>query len=70
MGVQKNIGILKAKVEALTTNLQTLILEEKQTRDMILGVLQIIKHMPGHKEALEEIKKLYPQKDEDKGDKA
>ena len=33
MGVQKNIGILKAKVEALTTNLQTLILEEKQTRD-------------------------------------
>ena len=37
MGVQKNIGILKAKVEALTTNLQTLILEEKQTRDMILG---------------------------------
>jgi len=43
MGVQKNIGILKAKVEALTTNLQTLILEEKQTRDMVLGVLQIIK---------------------------
>ena len=70
MGVQKNIGILKAKVEALTTNLQTLILEEKQTRDMVLGVLQIIKHMPGHEEALEEIKKLYPEIDEDKGDKA
>ena len=37
---------------------------------MILGVLQIVKHMPGHKEALEEIKKLYPQEDENKGDKA
>ena len=70
MGVQKNIGILKAKVEALTTNLQTLILEEKQTRDMVLGILQIIKYMPGHKEALEEIKKLYSEVDEDKGDKA
>ena len=70
MGVQKNIGILKAKVEALTTNLQTLILEEKQTRDMVLGILQIIKYMPGHEEALEEIKKLYPEIDEDKGDKA
>ena len=69
MGVQKNIGILKAKVEALTTNLQTLILEEKQTRDMILGVLQIIKYMPGHEEALEEMKKLY-EENEDKGDKA
>ena len=59
MGVQKNIGILKAKVEALTTNLQTLILEEKQTRDLILGVLQILKHMPGHDKALKKIKKLH-----------
>ena len=37
---------------------------------MILGVLQIIKHMPGHKEALEEIQKIYPKEDEDKRDKA
>ena len=69
MGVQKNIGLLKAKVDALTTNLQTLILEEKQTRDMVLGALQILKHMPGHEKALEEMKKLY-EENEDKGDKA
>lgn len=30
MGVQKNIGVLKFKVESLTTNLQSLILEEKK----------------------------------------
>ena len=69
MGVQKNIGLLKAKVDALTTNLQTLILEEKQTRDMVLGALQILKHMPGHEKASEEMKKLY-EENEDKGDKA
>ena len=69
MGVQKNVGLLKAKVDALTTNLQTLILEEKQTRDMVLGALQILKHMPGHEEALTEMKKLY-EENEYKGDKA
>ena len=69
MGIQKNVGLLKAKVDSLTTNLQTLILEEKQTRDMVLGALQILKHMPGHEKALEEMKKLY-EENEDKGDKA
>jgi|TARA_R110000751_G_scaffold60857_5_gene126769 hypothetical protein len=67
MGVQKNIGILKLKVESLTTNLQSLILEEKKTRDLMLGVLQILKHMPGHDEALQEIKKTY-EENEHKGD--
>ena len=66
MGVQKNIGLLKAKVDALTTNLQTLILEEKKTRDLVLGALQILKQMPGHDKALAEIKKLYKE-DEHKG---
>ena len=67
MGVQKNIGILKFKVESLTTNLQTLILEEKKTRDLLLGVLQILKHMPGHDKALQEIKKIHGE-NEHKGD--
>ena len=67
MGVQKNIGILKFKIESLTTNLQTLILEEKKTRDLVLGVLQILKHMPGHDEALQEIKKIH-EENEHKGD--
>ena len=51
MGVQKNIGRLKAKTESLTENLQKLILEEKQTRDLVLGALQILKYMPGYEEA-------------------
>ena len=67
MGVQKNIARLNAKVEALTRNLQTLILEEKQTRDMVLGALQILKHLPGHDKAIEDIKKTY-EKNEHKGD--
>tara|TARA_R100000664_G_scaffold8640_1_gene14216 strand:- start:3192 stop:3395 length:204 start_codon:yes stop_codon:yes gene_type:complete len=67
MGVQKNIARLNAKVEALTKNLQTLILEEKQTRDMVLGTLQILKHLPGHDKAIEDIKKTY-EKNEHKGD--
>ncbi len=67
MGVQKNIGVLKFKVESLTTNLQSLILEEKKTRDLVLGVLQILKHMPGHDEALQEIKKIH-EENEHKGD--
>jgi len=67
MGVQKNIGVLKFKVESLTTNLQALILEEKKTRDLVLGVLQILKQMPGHDKALQEIKKTY-EENEHKGD--
>ena len=57
MGVQKNIALLKTKNELVTENLQKLILEEKQTRDMVIGVLQLIKLMPGYEEALEKLRK-------------
>ncbi len=57
MGVQKNIALLKTKNELVTENLQKLILEEKQTRDMIMGALQLIKLMPGYEEALEQLRK-------------
>ena len=57
MGVQKNIALLKTKNELVTENLQKLILEEKQTRDMVLGALQLIKLMPGYEEALEQLRK-------------
>ena len=57
MGVQKNIASLKVNTEALTENLKKLILEEKQTRDMVLGALQLIKLMPGYEEALEQLRK-------------
>ena len=68
MGVQKNIAILKTKVEVLTTNLQTLILEEKKTRDMVLGCLQILKEMPGHDKALKKLKEQFKEEDGHKGD--
>ncbi len=57
MGVQKNIALLKTKNELVTENLQKLILEEKQTRDMVIGALQLIKLMPGYEEALEQLRK-------------
>ena len=57
MGVQKNIALLKTKNELITENLQKLILEEKQTRDMVIGALQLIKLMPGYEEALEKLRK-------------
>ena len=57
MGVQKNIALLKTKNELVTDNLQKLILEEKQTRDMVIGALQLIKLMPGYEEALEQLRK-------------
>ena len=57
MGVQKNIALLKTKNELVTENLQKLILEEKQTRDMVMGALQLIKLMPGYDEALEQLRK-------------
>jgi len=57
MGVQKNIALLKTKNELVTENLQKLILEEKQTRDMIMGALQLIKLMPGYEDALEQLRK-------------
>ena len=57
MGVQKNIALLKTKNELVTENLQKLILEEKQTRDMVIGAVQLIKLMPGYEEALEKLRK-------------
>ena len=57
MGVQKNIALLKTKNELVTENLQKLILEEKQTRDMVMGALQLIKLMPGYEDALEQLRK-------------
>ncbi|QDP66320.1 MAG: hypothetical protein Unbinned6224contig1000_41 [Prokaryotic dsDNA virus sp.] len=67
MGVQKNIGILKAKVESLTDNLQKLIIEEKQTRDMVLGALQILKEMPGHEKALKKLQEKFEKENGHKG---
>ena len=55
MGVQKNIAKLNHKVEIITQNLQRLILEEQQTRKLLIEVAEIIKLMPGYKKALDKV---------------
>ena len=57
MGVQKNVGLLKAKNEQLTENLKLLIKEEQQTRELAIGCLELLKLMPGYEKALEELQK-------------
>lgn len=57
MGVQKNIGLLKAKNEQLTENLKLLIKEEQQTRELAIGCLELLKLMPGYEKALEQLQK-------------
>ena len=55
MGVQKNIAKLKVKVDLITQNLQRLILEEQQTRKLLINVAEILKVMPGYKKALDKV---------------
>jgi len=57
MGVQKNIGLLKAKNEQLTENLKKLILEEHKTRELVIGTLEILKLMPDYDKALRQLEK-------------
>ena len=57
MGLQKNIGLLKAKNENLTENLKLLIKEEQQTRELAIGCLELLKLMPGYEKALKELQK-------------
>tara|TARA_R110002153_G_scaffold62659_2_gene168527 strand:+ start:499 stop:693 length:195 start_codon:yes stop_codon:yes gene_type:complete len=52
MGVQKNISLLKSRNQDVTENLKKLILEEKQTRELAIGTLELLKLMPGYEEAL------------------
>ena len=55
MGLQKNVGILKAKNDQVTENLQKLILEEKKTRELVIGCLELLKLMPGYEKALKQL---------------
>ena len=56
MGVQKNISLLKSRSQDITDNLKKLILEEKQTRELAIGTLELVKLLPGYDKALEELK--------------
>jgi hypothetical protein len=55
MGVQKNIGLLKSKNEQVTENLKLLILEERKTRELVIGCLEILKLMPHYEDALKQL---------------
>tara|TARA_R110000744_G_scaffold16434_4_gene45257 strand:+ start:3834 stop:4043 length:210 start_codon:yes stop_codon:yes gene_type:complete len=55
MGLQKNVGILKAKNDQVTDNLKKLILEEQKTRELVIGCLELLKLMPGYDEALKQM---------------
>lgn len=55
MGVQKNIGLLKAKNEQVTENLKKLIIEEQKTRELAIGCLELLKLMPGYEKALKQL---------------
>lgn len=57
MGVQKNVGLLKAKNEQLTENLKMLIMEEQKTRELAIGCLELLKLMPGYSKAFKTLKK-------------
>lgn len=57
MGLQKNVGLLKAKNEQVTENLKKLILEEKKTRELAIGCLELLKLMPGYDKALKQLTK-------------
>ena len=62
MGVQKNIGLLKAKNEEVIENLKAVIRDEYQTREIAIGTLELLKLMPGYDEALEILKKKSEEK--------
>tara|TARA_R110000764_G_scaffold64691_1_gene135988 strand:+ start:24 stop:248 length:225 start_codon:yes stop_codon:yes gene_type:complete len=64
MGVQKNIGILKAKNEQVVENLKAVIRDECQTRELAVGTLELLKLMPGYDEALEMLRKKSEQKED------
>ena len=55
MGVQKNVGLLKAKNEQVTENLKMLIIEEQKTRELAIGCLELLKLMPGYDKALKQL---------------
>tara|TARA_R110000744_G_scaffold54808_1_gene116199 strand:- start:518 stop:742 length:225 start_codon:yes stop_codon:yes gene_type:complete len=62
MGVQKNIGLLKAKNEEVVENLKAVIRDEHQTRELAVGTLELLKLMPGYDEALEILRKKSEEK--------
>ena len=60
---------MQNKIKAITNVLQQLINENTQLRDLAVGTLETIKHMPDYDEAIEKIKKELTKKEKEDGDK-
>ena len=58
---------MQNKIKAITSVLQQLINENTQLRDLAVGTLETIKHMPDYDEAIEKLKKEVTKKEKEDG---
>ena len=58
---------MQNKIKAITNVLQQLINENTQLRDLAVGTLETIKHMPDYNEAIEKLKQEITKKEEKDG---
>jgi flagellar biosynthesis component FlhA len=58
---------MQNKIKAITSVLQQLINENTQLRDLAVGTLETIKHMPDYDTAIEKLKKEVTKKEKEDG---
>ncbi len=58
---------MQNKIKAMTNVLQQLINENTQLRDLAVGTLETIKHMPDYDEAIEKLKQEVTKKEKEDG---
>ena len=58
---------MQNKIKAMTNVLQQLINENTQLRDLAVGTLETIKHMPDYDTAIEKLKKEVTKKEKEDG---
>ena len=58
---------MQNKIKAITNVLQQLINENTQLRDLSVGTLETIKHMPDYDKAIDKLKKEVTKKEEEDG---
>ena len=58
---------MQNKIKAMTNVLQQLINENTQLRDLAVGTLETIKHMPDYSKAIEKLKQEVTKKEKEDG---
>ena len=58
---------MQNKIKAITNILQQLINENTQLRDLAVGTLETIKHMPDYDDAIEKLKQEVTKKEKEDG---